>query len=66
MDNDKLPKLNRSELVILSSFEEADKQDREYWRSRTPHERLAYVKLLRRIKYGVDATARLQKVVEIV
>ena len=41
--------------------------DKEYWLSKTPQERLAVLKLMRQINYGYDpATARLQKVLEIV
>lgn len=49
----------------MSSFEEADKQDKEYWLSRTPLERLQHMELLRRINYGSNATARFQRVLEI-
>ena len=66
MDEIQFPKLDRTALSIVSSFEEADQQDREYWFSRTPLERLQHMELLRRINYGADATARLQRVLEIV
>lgn len=66
MDEIEFPKIDKTALSIVSSFEEADKQDKEYWHSRTPYERLAYMELLRRINYGNAATARLQRVLEIV
>jgi hypothetical protein len=45
---------------------ESDAGDREYWRSRTPQERMEYLELLRQINYGCDpATARLQRVFEV-
>jgi hypothetical protein len=66
MEETQFPKLDRTALSVVSSFEEADRQDREYWRSRTPYERLAYMELLRRINYGPAAAARLQRVLEVV
>ena len=67
MDETQFPKIDRTAFSVVSSFEEADKQDREYWLSRTPYERLQYMELLRRINYGsVAATARVQRVLEIV
>jgi hypothetical protein len=65
MDEIQFPKLDKTAFSVLSSFEEADKQDKEYWLSRTPVERLQYMELLRRINYGSNATARLQRVLEI-
>ena len=66
MDEFEFPKLDRTKISIFSSFEEAEKADEEYWFSRTPEERLEQVELLRRINYGDAATARLQRVFEIV
>lgn len=60
------PKLNKKTISIFSSFEEAEKDDEKYWLSKTPYERLEYMELLRRINYGSAATARLQRVLEIV
>lgn len=37
---------------------EADRVDQEYWRSRTPEERLAAMELSRQISYGYDPTTR--------
>ena len=37
---------------------QADEIDREYWRSRTPEERLEALELSRQIAYGYDPTAR--------
>jgi len=65
MDEYQFPKLDRTAFSVLSSFEEADKQDKEYWLSRTPYERLQYMELLRRINYGSVAATRLQRVLEI-
>jgi len=38
----------------VTTFEEAAKANREYWRSRTPDERLAALELSRQIAYGYD------------
>jgi len=65
MDENQFPRLDKTAFSVVSSFEEADKQDKEYWHSRTPLERLQYMELLRRINYGSNATARLQRVLEI-
>jgi len=37
----------------------------EFWRSRSPDERLEYMEHLRRMNYGNAATARLQRVLEV-
>jgi len=65
MDETQFPRIDRTAFSVVSSFEEADRQDKEYWLSRTPRERLQHVELLRRINYGTRATARLQRVLEI-
>jgi len=65
MDENQFPKMNKKVVSVISSFEEADRQDKEYWLSRTPLERLQHMELLRRINYGPNATARLQRVLEI-
>ena len=40
--------------------------DKEYWRSRSPAERLSALELMRRIVYGYDpTTTRLQRLLEI-
>jgi len=65
MDEYQFPNINRTALSVVSSFEEADRQDKEYWLSRTPYERLQYMELLRRINYGSVAATRLQRVLEI-
>ena len=65
MNDNQFPKMDKTAFSVLSSFEEADKRDKEYWLARTPLERLQYMELLRRINYGSNATARLQRVLEI-
>ena len=44
----------------------ADSDERAYWRSKTPIERLEALEFLRKINFGYDpAVARLQRVLEI-
>jgi hypothetical protein len=50
-------RVNRQAFVV-TSFAEAEEADRQYWRSRTPDERLAALELSRQIAYGYDPTAR--------
>lgn len=61
-------KIDRAAIGVYSSFEEADEADREYWRNKTPQERLAALELLRQNAYGYDdpTASRLQRVLEIV
>jgi len=42
----------------VSSLAEAEQADLEYWRQRTPDERLEALELSRQIAYGYDPTAR--------
>jgi hypothetical protein len=51
----------------VSSFVEAAEDDRTFWQSKTPEERLAALELLRQIHYGYDpSTERLQRVLAVV
>jgi hypothetical protein len=65
MDENGFPRLDRTAFSVVASFEEAEKLDEQYWLSRTPDERLQHMELLRRINYGDDAAARLQRVLEV-
>ncbi len=56
-------KLNRSAFSVASLTDESD--EKAYWLTRTPYERLRQVEILRRINYGHRATSRLQRVLEI-
>lgn len=48
----------------LLSRQEAEREDRVFWHSKTPAERLAAAEQLRQVAYGYDAaTARIQTVV---
>jgi hypothetical protein len=42
----------------VTSFAEAERADRAYWRSRTPDKRLEALELCRQIAYGYDPTTR--------
>ena len=58
------PRVDRSVIVVGDALGQSD--DKAYWLSRTPLERLEAVQLLREMAFGYDAaTARLQRVLEI-
>jgi hypothetical protein len=56
-------KIDKSAFSVKRTFDESD--DKAYWQSRTPYERLRYMETLRRLNYGDKATARLQRILEI-
>ncbi len=57
-------KIDRKALSVGSVLEPPD--EKAYWLSRTPHERLQAAELMRQIVYGYDpSTTRLQRVLEI-
>jgi hypothetical protein len=64
MDENNFPRLDKTVFSVVS-LEEADSDEKEYWLSKTPYERLQYMELLRRINYGTSALARLQRVFEV-
>ncbi len=58
-------RLDRSAYAIGSMND--DREEVEYWRARTPEERMEALELMRQIIYGYDpATTRLQRVLEVV
>jgi hypothetical protein len=60
---EELMKVDRTAFVVTSLHESDEKH---YWLSKTPEERLQALELMRQIIYGYDsATARLQRVLEI-
>ena len=67
MNIDKV-KLDRTAVQVFTSFEDADKADREHWREANVDERLLALELMRQSAYGYNdpATRRLQRVLEIV
>jgi hypothetical protein len=57
-------KLDRTALSV-ASLDESDDQ-REYWHSKTPQERLEALEFLRIVHYGYDpTTARLQRLLTV-
>jgi hypothetical protein len=57
-----LPRLDRSAFSV-SSFQDAERDDRLYWANKTPEERLTALEEMRQIVYGYDPTAtRLQRI----
>ena len=58
-------KMDKTALSVIS-LTEAAVDDKKFWWSKTPEERLAAVELLRQIHYGYDpSTERLQRVLAI-
>jgi hypothetical protein len=57
--------LDRRAFRVDSLSDESD--EKAYWKSKTPLERLENLEFMRQINYGYDpATARLQRVLEVV
>jgi hypothetical protein len=57
-------RMDKTTLSVTSLSDEPN--DRKFWLSKTPQERLAAVELLRAINYGYDpASARLQRVLSV-
>ncbi len=57
------PRVDRSVISVGSAFGESD--EKAFWASKTPLERLEAVELYRQIAYGYDSSsARLQRVLE--
>ena len=59
-------RLDRSALSI-TTFAEAEAEDRAYWHSRSPQERLEALEKMRQLNYDYDPVAdRLQRILEVV
>lgn len=57
-------RLDKTKISVSNSFDNTE--EKEYWWSRTPQERLLHVERLRRIAYGYDENSPgLQRVLEI-
>ena len=56
-------KIDRKALSVIALTE--DSGEKAYWLARTPQERLKQMEILRRINYGTESTARLQRVLEV-
>jgi hypothetical protein len=64
MDRLGFPKIQRTAFTVAALFDESD--EKSYWLSKTPYERLEAVELMRQIIYGYDpSTTRLQRVLEV-
>lgn len=63
----KTAKVDRTAFKVYSSFEEAEADERIYWHSKTPQERLIALELMRQSAFGYDnpTTRRLQRVLEV-
>jgi hypothetical protein len=60
-------RLDRSIFETGSLGDASDQWEREYWRGKSPAERMETLELLRQINYGYDpATSRLQRVLEVI
>jgi hypothetical protein len=58
-------RLDRSAFDIVPLEIEGD--DRDYWRARSPQERMEALELMRQTIYGYDpATAKLQRILEVI
>jgi hypothetical protein len=57
-------RMDKTAFSIVSLTDESD--EKEYWQTRTPQERLGTVEMLRQLNYGYDpTTARLQRVLTV-
>ena len=58
-------KMDKTAFSVTTLSEKTN--DKEYWLSKTPQERMQALEMMRQINYGYDpATARMEKVLEIV
>lgn len=58
-------KLDRTAISVANLYDEPD--ERAFWHSKTPEERLEALEFLRQIAFGYDPdTERLQRVLEII
>mgnify|MGYP001133360922 CR=1 FL=1 len=61
MDN--IPRLDKSAITTISLND--SEEEKQYWFSKGPHERIAAIELQRRMVYGKDCvTSRLQRILE--
>lgn len=61
---DNLFRVDKTAFSVVSLFDESD--EKEYWRKKTPHERLQVLELMRQVIYGYEpATSRFQRFFEI-
>lgn len=61
---EKIPRLNKK-ILRITSLDDTE-EERQYWLSRSPSERIEAVEINRRMVYGEDrATSRLQRFLEV-
>jgi hypothetical protein len=60
----KAMRVDRRVIIVSKYTDESD--EKTYWLSRTPEERLRHAEILRRMNYGHRATERLSRILEIV
>ncbi|NBS88864.1 hypothetical protein EBS67_02490 [bacterium] len=64
MDTQNSHRINKSILTVSSLLDLSD--DKDFWLSKTPSERLQFVEILRQLNYGQTiSTARLQRILTI-
>jgi hypothetical protein len=63
-DQGESDRIDRTAFSVVTSHD--DEEERAYWRSRTPDERIRHMETLRRINYGAAAEGRLRRVLEVV
>jgi len=64
MDSFGFPGIQKDAFTVASIFDQSD--EKSYWLTRTPYERLEAVELMRQIIYGYDLSiTRLQRVFEV-
>ena len=63
-DSKGMPRLDKTAIMVETLDTMTD--DSAYWATQTPAARLAALELMRRINYGDEALARLQRVLEVV
>lgn len=64
MKTPSLPKLDRTVFSFTSLTDPSD--EKEFWLSKTPYERLEALEIMRQIVYGYDPlTTRIQKIFEV-
>jgi hypothetical protein len=56
-------RIDKSYFSVVSLSDQSD--DKDYWFSKTPIERMRHIEILRRINYGHGATSRLQRIFEV-
>lgn len=65
--SDRFGEMDKTAVTVATSFEEADAQDRAYWHSKTPQERMEALEQMRQMNYDYDPVSdRIQRTLEVV